>query len=449
MKPRTKLQHQVVDLSRFISPISSTQKEWAYDNCLKKVAFKGKKQTSCLQCGHKWYGERGVKKCVCPECKAKLEITHTQKRVHKQETYFSILDICNGFQVVRYFDLHSYHKLGERVRYSASEILQQWILPNGKYEFFGKRHRVSWYMDAWLGDFEIREKNLGRYNYHKKDLYNLNSNFTYPKFTVLPEIKRNGFTGAFHSVPPLELFRSLMSDNVVESLLKMKQLDLMYHYMAKEKFPITHYWNSIKICQRNGYQVKEPVMWFDYLKLLNDFGKDLRNPKYVCPVNLKKEHDKYVEKKRRRDLKEKEERLRNQINEAEKKYKKNKKLYLGIAIIDKEITITPLQSVKEFLEEGEILDHCVFSNEYYDKINSLVLSAKVNGIRTETIEISLTNFEIIQCQGHNNENSKYHDRILRLMKKNIHQIQKLKNEKQKNTHTKPKKVSKAKATAAA
>ena len=31
--------------------------------------------------------------------------------------------------------------------------------------------------------------------------------------------------------------------------------------------------------------------WFDYLDLLGDEGKDLRNAHYVCPDNLNSAHD--------------------------------------------------------------------------------------------------------------------------------------------------------------
>lgn len=38
-------------------------------------------------------------------------------------------------------------------------------------------------------------------------------------------------------------------------------------------------------------------MWFDYLKLLEHYRKDLHNAHYVCPKNLKKAHDLYVAEK--------------------------------------------------------------------------------------------------------------------------------------------------------
>jgi len=46
-------------------------------------------------------------------------------------------------------------------------------------------------------------------------------------------------------------------------------------------------------------------MWKDYIDLLRYFGKDTNNPKYVCPTDLKTEHDILVAKKNERIKREK------------------------------------------------------------------------------------------------------------------------------------------------
>lgn len=40
----------------------------------------------------------------------------------------------------------------------------------------------------------------------------------------------------------------------------------------------------------------------------------------------------------------------------------------------------------------------------------------------ETIELSLSTLEVIQCRGVHNQSSDYHDRILALMRANINEI---------------------------
>ena len=68
------------------------------------------------------------------------------------------------------------------------------------------------------------------------------------------------------------------------------------------------------------------------------------------------------------------------------------------------------------------MHHCVWSNEYYLKKDSLILSATIDGKRIETVEVSLKTFEVVQCRGLCNENTEYHDRIIALVNKNANLI---------------------------
>ena len=55
--------------------------------------------------------------------------------------------------------------------------------------------------------------------------------------------------------------------------------------------------------------------------------------------------------------------------------------------------------MQEYIEEGQALHHCVFTNEYHLKEKSLILSASIAGKRIETIEVSLETMEVLQCRG--------------------------------------------------
>ena len=89
------------------------------------------------------------------------------------------------------------------------------------------------------------------------------------------------------------------------------------------------------------------------------------------------------------------------------------------------IDIQVLKSVGEFYEEGKEMCHCVFSNRYYD-VNSkpycLILSAKVDGKRMETIEVDLKDYAIVQSRGKHNLNSEFPERIVSLINKNMNLI---------------------------
>ena len=86
-----------------------------------------------------------------------------------------------------------------------------------------------------------------------------------------------------------------------------------------------------------------------------------------------------------------------------------------------------LESVDEFKEEGDKMHHCVFDCEYFNRKDCLILSArnKKTGKRIETIELSLSTFEIIQQRAKCNGESPYKAEIKDLIINNIGQFKKL------------------------
>ena len=85
---------------------------------------------------------------------------------------------------------------------------------------------------------------------------------------------------------------------------------------------------------------------------------------------------------------------------------------------DGTIQVHVLESVQEHLEEGVSMHHCVFSNAYYLKEDSLILSATIEGKRIETIEVSLRTLEVVQSRGVCNKNTEYHEQIVNLVNAN-------------------------------
>jgi hypothetical protein len=88
------------------------------------------------------------------------------------------------------------------------------------------------------------------------------------------------------------------------------------------------------------------------------------------------------------------------------------------------VQVRVLESVEEVIQEGDALHHCVFTNDYHLKTDSLILSARIEEQRLETIELSLSKLQVLQSRGLCNENTKYHNRIIKLVKKNMPLIQK-------------------------
>lgn len=101
---------------------------------------------------------------------------------------------------------------------------------------------------------------------------------------------------------------------------------------------------------------------------------------------------------------------------------REKSLFSDSLFQTKNITIAVLENIQGFMEEGDTLSHCLFTNEYYTKKDSLILSARIEGIPIETIEVSLSKIKIVQCRDLKNKNSKHHKVILNLMHKNLYQV---------------------------
>lgn len=107
-----------------------------------------------------------------------------------------------------------------------------------------------------------------------------------------------------------------------------------------------------------------------------------------------------------------------QEQERRDSFLKLKSKFFGLVISDGEIDVKVLESVEEFIEEGNVQHICVGTSMYYGKKDSLILSARIDGKRIETVEVSLETLSVIQCRGACNQNTEYHDRIVDLVNSN-------------------------------
>nr|MCR5744973.1 PcfJ domain-containing protein [Bacteroidales bacterium] len=80
-----------------------------------------------------------------------------------------------------------------------------------------------------------------------------------------------------------------------------------------------------------------------------------------------------------------------------------------------------LKSLEDYMAEGKKQHHCVFTNAYYGKKESLVLSARMRDNPdkpVETVEISLKDGKVLQCFGPCNTHTEHHQEILDLVNAN-------------------------------
>ena len=427
MKPKNKFQQRVVEASKKLPKLTKEQIQWGYDNTIEHIGHRTEKgKMTCTKCGHSWQGAGYLVSiltdCNCPECNTKLKVETTKKRVFSGSYYMTIITSCERYQVLRTIIVNYTAKVGELPRYTHSEVMQRWIAPDGKYCTFARLRQTlgTCYYDSWIvhTPLELRSENSS--NKFCINVYDkIGIGEVYPRQKLIPELKRTGYKKEFYGQKPLNLFRTLMTDNRAETLIKTGYAKLLERIMDSGwKLHIDNYWASIRICIRNNYKIKDATLWCDYIDLLRFFGKDLHNAKYVCPENLKAEHDRYVIKKAKADAQVE---LEKQL-EKEAEYREAKAKFFGLMFSDGVISVRVLESVADIILEGKLMHHCVGS--YHSKADSLILSACIDGKKIETIEVSLTHLRVIQSRGVCNKNTEYHDQIVNLVNKNIPLIEK-------------------------
>ena len=383
MKPRNKIQREVVALSATLRPITDKQKEWG--------------------------------------------ITHsyTEKERTYEKTmyrYFVVSSRVKDWQVCRFFQIRKQRQL-----YEVIEPVRLWFNSDGHMEVEAmNRFCMSGRIDSWIIDSELSLKQApASYNDYTLMLPISASKVT----SMLPILKRNGLKRSFHNMQPRDVIEGLLKNNMFETLWKCGQLSLLQAlaYNWSRDYNNADKVAAIKIALRHGYKVTDGRMWLDMIGLLLRAHKDIRNQKFVCPIDLKKGHDQALDwynryEERQRKISERKKLIEDK--KAVKQYEVARKCFMGLKLTDGTIVIQALPTVKDIMQEGNAMHHCVFAAGYYKRLDSLLLTAKVNGVRAETIEVNLKRYELVQSRGVCNQNSKYHDKIVNLVNENMNVIRK-------------------------
>ena len=423
----------MAQLSATLRPITDTQIQWTYNHCVDHIAYRTKSGTmTCSDCGHVWKSDNGtlcdsVAGCKCPHCGAELKVNDTRKRTHKETRYFSVITTCGGFQVIRVAQIQYVSRKGEPMKFYCHEVVQRWISPDGNVTTMALLRACAFnYCDLWA--LESRMEVRG-YNALYDNVVIWGD--VYPRMNILPQIKRNGFKGNFHGISPVRLFKALLSDPRIETLIKTGKIEELKYFVTN---PVNadKFWASYLIANRHHYKINNISMWCDYLRMLMNLGEDIRNPKNICPQDFIEAHDnaiRKIEAKHRKERAEAERRMEVEMREREQQkllqeqereedFKALKSKFFGLVITDNEISVKVLESIAEYYEEGVTQDICVFGSEYYKIADTLILSARIGGEIIETVEVDLNTLKVVQCHGKHNQNTEYHDRIIDLVNSN-------------------------------
>lgn len=431
MKPRNTYQRHVLALSKKLPEITERQKQWAFEHCFEVGGYINGKSVWCLRCGESFKADVSElvtavvgSEVTCPHCGKVLRVKNGRKKIYNEKWYYTIATTIEGFQVFRHFIVEKSMRRDipelKTPTFRIKEVVQNWIDDLGRDTIIARPCRpMSFIDDAW-----IYSKPMELRPYCDIRKYNINARWIYPRRSILPAIKRNGYAGSFGELAPSEFCRAILTDKEAEMLVKNKQYDLLRHkvYRSYREFTMP-YAHAIRVANRNKYVVRDASLWYDYLELLTYFHLDTHNAHYVCPAKLLEARDRLLARKQRHEARIERERRIAEAQQWEAQYKENMGRFFGIRIVGGDIVISVIDSVLGIAEEGAAMHHCVYKMDYHKKPHSLIMSARdKQGNRIETIELNLRTFKVVQSRGVCNKNTPRHNEILKLVRDNINLI---------------------------
>lgn len=422
MKARTKFQKEVVAQSHNLRPLNKAQKLWALNTAIEHYAYRlpVSHVATCMTCGHQWKLDTNAKACTCPHCKRQLKVEDTKKRIIRERGCFNILTTCGKFQVLRTFYINVKMVKGYAVNPEYLEVSSYWWNDAGKEAVIGKmRSMGGYYVDSfnWASPMTLRTDN---------DVFRqLADQWLYPDRKTIATLNRNGYYGEIEGVSIHDVVSLLLSSPIAETLIKSGDIRMFRHY-SRNKTDVERYWGSYKIAKRAGYFNADTdlSLWFDYVKMLERFGRDIKSPSLICPKSLKAEHDSYVAKVNRQREIERRAAERERAKADQEKFQELKSRFFGLAFTADEFKFKTIDSIDEYYEIGNQLSICIASSKYYIKPSSLILVAYKGKEIAEVVEISLETMKVVQCHGHHNQDTPNHQRIIDLANANTLPIRK-------------------------
>lgn len=465
VKNLTKTQKEIEELAGRVPKLTKKQEKWAANHYVYTIGILGNSERECV-CPN-CHGPldipdaKGDETHRCPYCGAKLRIARfydsrgarwtsngVWKKYH-QEKFFQVMSVVGEWQVTRLFYMERMTYIRkDNTPWRFYEVCQAWngakvrtthfrslpkkgIMCGWAFNPYSLR---SWGIECTDPDNEHYNKYIERDNVLEPrkiggaNYFDVND--LCPNAKILPFYKQKGLNATsfrkIKNIGPMALMEGVSRGafpTMQETLLKcggFEVFDKMHERHYGEQIDADAYFTAWKICQRNHYNYKQNATeWLDLVGMLIDLGLDFHSPHYVCPDNLHDMHQRVLRAKIRME----EERELEKKADANARLQKRIARYLDMDIRNKDLTIIVLPSVSAFKAEADHLGHCVYSGGYYNRENSLILSARgKKGKRWETIEVSLKSFTILQCYGYADTFTERHKEIVDLVNANMWQI---------------------------
>jgi len=414
MKKLTKLQADVLRKKYNLKALKNEVYKYAEENVFLNLGTTKYSKTLCLECGTDF--KVSSKDVKCPSCKKKLKIIHMNKSSDYEYGFCIVIDAYKEYQIIRYIQVEKTWRKNQPCKTISFECMQKWINPNGKETILSTRLLSGFNYMSKGTRFADEELKITNSSASKENIFGP----IYPKKKGSKIAIRNGYKYSLHKVKAEKFFKLILTNPKFETLLKTKSFALFK--LFADRSDINDYWPQIKITLKHKYKIDDVSDWIDMINTLRSLGKSTESPKYICPENLKLEHQRW-NKKRTKVLRERRRNeLKEEIDSDNKVYIKQIANYLDFEIKSQNLIIQPIKTVEQLFEDSTLLKHCAFNNEYHKREDRLLMRATVNNSVVETIEIDLNSFKIIQSRGLKNKASKYNEEIIRLVESNIELI---------------------------
>lgn len=334
--------------------------------------------------------------------------------------------------------------------FEYQEVMQVWLNTNtGQTTYLARTNRK----DKYIFDFGIDWQFIDRGKYAKQykktlDYCSETQSGFWRDYSVHPTLQQRGYSGidawdyeyymgdvndfsvngqfANNHNLIAEFQKLILGTSEMEKHLKMFGIErTAYIGSIKDEAQRQDYITALKIAKRHHYEINDQVLWDDMVLLLHKLHKDIHNPFFVCPKNLVLAHNRYHHLYQKQVDKEAEQLKREQAKKKIEIVQERTKRYFDLLFKEDNITIMPLITYEDYEQEGKSMHHCVAT--YFDKVNSLILSARdQDNNRLATIEINLPTLSITQCRGLQNQKPEMFDTINSIIMKHISEIKKRK-----------------------
>lgn len=436
MKPTTKEHHRVFEvnnkLKRKLSPkiIARYTKKLLPAYCTSHY-----NKLICMDCNK----EIGLKKDLhilskrsvidfankiaidCPHCK--IPAIYDEANYVNEIRWVMALETFKEYQLVRIWQLEKDSSKYHMPKYYSKEIIRHFINEKGKITTLSMpktngifNRNISFYEGEW----QLLNPNSGSgsFLFHETGLI-------CKKPEITEAVALRGYLYSKTKLPHITI-SNLLKSSYFETIYKhgdRNLIDFFDRIDPEANKVLKTNWSIFKQVMKHNYSIGPGIRsYLDYIQDLIDFNKDIHNPKYLFPKDWLKEHRKYTEKRRAIRRKEDYAKQLARMKEENIHYTSFYKKYFDLRFYENDLEIVPFTSVKQFMEEGDLLNHCIYENSFYKKHNTLLFSVRKNNKVAATAQISLNTGLVLQSYGKNNKKNKAAKLAKDILEKNKERI---------------------------